>query len=294
MRKIIACAVLVIVLASCIGQKEWTVDEWREHLSFATPPLGLDASTMIPGFRNIEGLPKGTHIVYDVDAVGVLQGTDVTVDMTIGFTVAGTDIVDGINCTALDVDIEMDMNFMGESLIMSIKGKEWIDENGAPVKVEEETVMEFGEFKIPVSIKVNQAGEEIYNEHDCWVMSGTQSLEIMGITAGGEITEYVDKKSYSIVRAITKIGDEEADTGYIEPPISVLDQVWELGNRETVTTDSGTYDCQVIYLKQDGQTMGTIWASEDVRAPIQYVYSYETTDTTLEMTMTLVEYTAGV
>ena len=293
MKKIVVCAILVIVLASCIGQTEWTIDEWREHISFASPPLGQDPASMIAGFHNIEELPTGTHIVFDIQAEGVLQGTNVTVDMTMGFTVAGTDTVDGIECTVVDVDIEMNMNIMDESLIMRVKGKEWVDRNGAPVKVDEEATMEIGEFKIPFSINVGRTGEELYQGHDCWVLSGTQSLEIMGISAGGKITEYMDKESHAIVRSITTIGEEEADTGYIEPPIFVLGLTWELGGRETITTELGTYDCQIIYVKQNGELMGTIWATEDIRSPIKYVYSYETTDTDLEMTMTLVEYTAG-
>ncbi len=293
MKKIVVCAILVLVLASCIGQKEWTVDEWREHLSFATPPLGQDPASMIAGFHNIGELPTGTHVVFDVTAEGVLQGMSVTVDMTMGYTAAGTDTVDGIECTVVDVDIEMHMNVMDEVLIMSVKGKEWVDRNGAPVKIDEEATMELGEFKIPFSIEVSRTGEELYHGHDCWILSGTQGLEIMGISAGGEITEYIDKESYTIVRSITTIGEEEADTGYIEPPIFVLGLTWELGGREAITTELGTFDCQIIYVKQNGELIGTIWATEDIKVPIKYVYSYETTDTDLEMTMTLVEYTAG-
>ena len=292
MKKIIVCVILIMVLASCIGQKEeWTVEDWKEHISFMRPPVGQDAASMVSGFRNVEDLPIGTHMVFDVETVGVYQGTDMTMDMTLGLTISGKDTVDGIDCTVVDLTIEMDMDTSAGSLGMTITGKEWLGSTGTPVKVEEEATMKIGEFDIPMSIEMERTGEELYHGHDCWVLTGTQTVEIMGITtAGGEILEYMDKESSAIVRAVTTIGEEEVDTGYVEPPIPVEDLKWELGNRETVTTDLGTYDCQVIYLKENGETIGTIWANEEIRAPIKYVFSYKTADINLEMTVILVEY----
>jgi len=296
MKRIIIFAILMVVLTSCIGQQEesaWSVQDWKEHLSLVTPPLGQDATSMISGFQTPENLPIGTRTVSAVTLEGTFRGVYTTTDMTMDIHIAGTEVINGQDCTVVDVVIEMEMEMesQDQSMSMDIKGTEWLDKDGAPVKVKEDVIMGIGEFDIPMSIEMERTGEELYHGHECWVFSGTQTMEIMGLAeTEGSIEEYMDKKTFSVVRTLTEIEGEKVDTGYIEPPIQVEDLVWELGNRETITTELGTYDCQVIYLKENGEIVGTIWAHEDVKAPIKYVFSYETADMNLEMTMILVEY----
>jgi hypothetical protein len=302
MRKKILFILFIVALASlCIGQEETDekeqapegVEKWKEQLSFMSPPSGQDATSMIPAFVNAEELPLGTHIVYQIVSEGVSQGVDISSDMTMDFTLSGREPVKGIDCTVIDVVITADMESQGQAITMTIEGKEWIDADGVPVKVEEDITMSMGEFSIPLSLVLERTGEEQYHGHDCWVFSGTQTTSMMGMSTEGTVTEYMDKESYAVVRVITGIGGEEVDTGYMEPPVAMKDLEWVLGDTETITTAMGTYNCQIIYLKELGETVGTIWATEDVSAPIKYEYSYETEDSSMTMTMTLIEYTLG-
>ncbi len=294
MKRIITFAILMVVLASCIGQQEesgWSVQDWKEHLFLVTPPLGQDVTSMISGFRDPENLPIGTRTVFAVTHEGTFGGAYITTDMTMDIHIVGTEVINGQDCTVVDVVIEMEMESQDQSMSMDIKGTEWLDKEGAPLRVKEDVIMGIGEFDIPMSIEMERTGEELYHGHECWVFSGTQTMEIMGLVeTEGTIEEYMDKETFSVVRTLTEIEGEKVDTGYIEPPIPVEDLVWELGNRETITTELGTYECQVIYLKENGEIVGTIWAHEDVKAPIKYVFSYETANMNLEMTMILVEY----
>jgi hypothetical protein len=296
MRRITICALVIVVLTSlCIGQREeFTLQEWKDHISFASPPSGQDPTSMISGVRNVDELPVGTHMVFEIESEGTSQGVNIGTNMTLGMTVSGREVVEGIHCTVLDIAMEMEMETQGVSMVLAVEGKEWVDETGTPVKVEEEVAMKFGEYEIPMQLNINRTGEELIYGHDCWVFTGTQTMEVMGIQGEeSKVIEYMDKESKAIIQAITTIGEEEVDTGYIEPPIPVEDLQWELGGRESVTTPMGTYDCQIIYLKENEEVVGTIWATEDIRAPIKYVFSYETADMDLEMTMTLIEYTLG-
>ena len=306
MKKLAICALLVVMLTCmCIGQQEQEspeqqespesqVQKWKDHLSFVSPPLGQDATTLVPAFRNIEELPAGTHIVYNVVSEGTAQGADLATDMTLDLTIAGEDVVNGIDCVVVDLVIEMEMVSMGEQLEMVIQAKEWIDEDGVPVKLEEDATMMFGEFSIPISMTVERTGEEQYQGHDCWVLTGTQTTEIMGMTLeGGNVVEYIDKDTSSVVRVISGIGEEEADTGYMEPVTPVEELDWELGGTESITTPAGTYECQVISLEETGETVGTIWAAEEVIVPVKYTFSYRTSSMNLDLTMTLMEYTLG-
>lgn len=68
-------------------------------------------------------------------------------------------------------------------------------------------------------------------------------------------------------------GSYEPDAKYIEG--TYAGRKWELGSRERITTELGTFDCQVIYLKDNGRTTGTIWANEKIRTPIKYIVYYE-------------------
>lgn len=300
--KNIALVVLAIVMASmCIGQQPqeekeprgWTVQQWRDHLTFMSPPLGQDATSMVPAFRNSEALPIGTHIVYQVQSVGTFRGAPTSMDMTMDVTISGKEVINGIDCTVMDIVMDILMGSRDESFTMVISGKEWVDQYGTPVRVEEETTMKFSEYDVPISMTVERTGEELYYGHDCWVFSGTQTTNVMGKMTEGVVLEYVDKKSAQVVRAVITVGEEEADTGYIEPPLSIEELEWKLGERETATTEMGEYDCQIIYLKEDDEVVGTLWVNEDIRAPLKYVFSYRTADMDLVLTMTLIEYTLG-
>jgi len=97
------------------------------------------------------------------------------------------------------------------------------------------------------------------------------------MTTEGSVTEYMDKESSQVIRVITEIATETDDT--------------QLGGRETVKTPPGTYDCQVIYLKENNEVVGTIWVNEEIRVPVKYVATYKTEYMDMEVTMTLVEYT---
>lgn len=301
MKKKIIFTLFIVALASlCIGQEETPeqetqkgVEKWKEHLSFVSPPSGQDVASMVPAFFNAEELPIGTRMVYEITSEGVSQGVAVSSKMTVDITISGRESVKGIDCTVLDVTMEMEVESMGQAMPMTIQGKEWVDQNGAPVKVEEEITMSFGEFEIPLSMTLERVGEEVYHGHDCWVLSGTQTSTAMGMTTEGVITEYMDKESFSVVRVITSMGGEEIDTEYIEPPTPLEELEWELGSTETITTAMGVYDCQIIYLKENGETVGTIWAHEDFKTPIKYEFSYKTGETEIKLTMTMIEYTLG-
>lgn len=309
MKNILCVMLIMALLCSCISQKKpaeapgltgetgaeetqgWTVDQWKEHLSFATLPLGQDPTSMVAGFRNVGDLPTGTHITYNMKSDGIFQGAKTTSDATMDLTVSGTEVVDGITCTVMDVATNMNVESEGSTMVITIDGKEWLDEEGVPVKVEENVSMKFGEYVIPMSIALERTGEEIYNGRDCWVFTGTQTMEVLGTKAEGNITEYMDKETCSVVRVMSTIGDQNVDTGYMEPPKPPETQEWESDGRESITTPAGTYDCQVIYLKENGKKVGTIWANEDVNVPIKYTFTYEAENTTLEVTATLVAYT---
>lgn len=302
MKHVIPFALLVVVLASlCIGQQEqpqgeqegWTVQDWKDHLTFINPPSGQDATSMIPVFRHADELPVGTHIVFQIESTGSIRGAPTSIDTTLDLTIAGRETINGIDCTVVDIAIEMEMESSGETLPLTIHGKEWVDANGIPVKVEEEVTMTISEFEIPMSLMVERTGEEVYQGHECWVFSGPLTVDIMGMTTEGSVTEYMDKESFQVIRVITEIATETDDTQYMEPPPSVEELEWELGGRETVKTPSGTYDCQVIYLKENNEVVGTIWVNEEIRVPVKYVATYKTEYMDMEVTMTLVEYTSG-
>jgi len=155
MKRIIIFAILMVVLTSCIGQQEesaWSVQDWKEHLSLVTPPLGQDATSMISGFRTPENLPIGTRTVSAVTLEGTFRGAYITTDMTMDIYIVGTEVINGQDCTVVDVAIEMEMEMesQDQSMSMDIKGTEWLDKDGAPVKVKEDVIMGIGEFDIPM------------------------------------------------------------------------------------------------------------------------------------------------
>ena len=295
MKKIIVCVILITVLASCIGQKEeWTVEDWKEHLYFTNPSVDQNAPTMVTGLSNVEDMAVGTHMAFKIEFEGTVEDMEVPYEMTMEFTISGKETVDGVDTVVLDVTVDMDMELLGESMNITFDGKEWVDAEGAPVKFEGTATGEVMGMEVPMLFAMERTGEEPYHGHDCWIYETTQSVEMMGVPGMEmKVVQYMDKETFAIVRMITEMMEEETDSGYIEPILSLGDIEWELGHRETITTDLGTYDCQVIYLKENGITIGTIWANEEVRAPIKYEISYEEGDTKFAMTMTLIKYSLG-
>jgi hypothetical protein len=298
MKKFVVVAIYVIALmSSCIGQ-EWTVEEWRTHLTFVNPSTEQNSTGMLTGFENIEELPAGTHMAFKIDADTTFEGTDVPFTLTLGFTVTGKEAREGVDYTVVDVtmnmEVEMEMEGSDSTLTMTFEGKEWVDTTGSPVTMEGTATGKIGEFEMPISFAMERIGEEQYHGHDCWIYEVTQSMEMEGFPTGEiKAVQYMDKKSYAVVRTIAEFMGEETDSGYTEPVFSYGELQWELGARETITTDMGTYDCQIIYLLDDGETVGTIWANEDVRAPIKYEISFKQEDMEFTMIMTLIEYTLG-
>lgn len=315
MKRIIIVAILVAALiSSCISQEEkvkeeeieekgakeeevgkeeeeeeWTAETWKEHLFFLDI-REQSAPGLVTGLRNLEALPVGTHLAYEVEFGGD-EEKGMLYEIIIGLTVSGEETISGIDCTVIDLTQEMEMESFGITMTTVFEGTEWVDDTGVPVKMEGTAVGKSEEIEMPVEFTGERIGEESYQGHECWVYEMTQSSEMMGQSVEMEYVQYVDKSSYAVVRTITKIMGAEQDSGYLKPAVPVEEFEWELGNRETITTQMGTFDCQVIYLKVNDKVFGTIWANEEYRVPLKYVYSPQVEDTEFEMTMTLVEYT---
>lgn len=305
MKKILVAAILVMALmSSCIGQKkEFTIDDWKKHLAFSDPHTSQNYD-WVSGFHNVEELPLGTHIVLNVEFEGTAEETEMWPDTTVGLTISGREAVDGIDCTVIEYTMDMEIETFGEKMILALEGTGWVDETGGIVKTEGTAEEEFRGKKRLGKASGKRTGEEQYHGHDCWVFTTLQSTEVAGVPATEEevvqYTEYMDKESHAVVRMITKVLGEEIDTGYIEPEIPSFGELqWKLGDRETITTEMGTYQCQIIYLKENdepgetGETVGTIWANEEIRVPLKYVISLKTEGAGIEMVMTLIEYTLG-
>lgn len=319
MKKLNGLGILVILfvalLSSCIGQEEsekiegtieetgetgaveetgteeigWTVDEWREHLFFLDM-REQSALGMVSGLRNLDALPMGTHMKYRVEFGGELSQTGAPADIIIGLTKSGTESIDGIECTVIDFTQEMKMEAFGMTMNTLAEGTEWVDETGAPVKMEATATGESEEIEMLTEFTGIRTGEESYEGHECWVYEMTQTSEVAGETAEMKIKQYVDKNSYAVVRVFYEVMGIEQDSGYLKPGVSTGEFEWELGNRETIITEMGTFDCQIIYLKTDGKIIGTIWANEEYKAPIKYYYSYKAEGSQFDMTLTLLEY----
>jgi hypothetical protein len=320
MQKIIVLAIFFMALiSSCIGQEEaediegtieeieeagekeeagepeiveeegWTAEQWKEHLFFLDM-REQSAMGMISGLRNLDALPMGTHMKYNVAFGGELEQTGAPIDIIIGLTISGKESVDGIECTVIDFTQEMQMESFGITMNMIAEGIEWVDETGAPVKMEATAEADSEEMEMLTTFTGNRIGEESYKGHECWIYEMTQTSEVMDQSTEMKLVQYVDKSSYAVVRTIYEMMGTEQDSGYLEPAVSTGEFDWELGNRETITTPMGTFDCQIIYLKENNKVLGTIWANEEYNAPIKYFYSYKTEDTEFEMTLTLLEY----
>ena len=250
------------------------------------------SSNMAPGLINAEELPVGTHMEFEVTAVESIETEEVPIDMTIGMTVLDREVINGKDCAVIETIMEMGMEVEDESVTMTAETKEWRDKTGAPLKMEGSMTMNFLGMETPMKFSGEVVGEEVYEGHDCWVVDVAFEIETMEIST----TIYMDKESYAAVRTIVE-EKEWVDSGYNAGATYVAGLEWVLGGRETITTELGTYDCQVIYLQENGETVGTIWVNENIKAPLKYVITAELENIgmiiTIEMTMVLVEYTWG-
>ncbi|MGD2250600.1 MAG: hypothetical protein PVF58_19570 [Candidatus Methanofastidiosia archaeon] len=287
--------VLFIILTGCITQSApSTIDEWKEHISILNPPLGQDPTSMVSGGHNIDTLPVGTRITLDVDSKRVYNDIDTATTMVITAVVTGKEYIQNKECTIFDITIDMHVTIVNESMDITITSTEWVDSTGAPVKVDEVITMKFNGMEVPMKISVTRKAEGTFYGHECWVYTGVQTMGIEEEEPEeSSIIEYMEKKSCAVIQTITSIGDEPVNTGYMEPPVGISDCEWELGKKERITTDAGRYTCQVIHLKHNGSVVATIWAHETVKVPIKYVYHYQTKDSDIQYTMTLLEYSPG-
>ncbi|MBU7015805.1 MAG: hypothetical protein HXS43_13345 [Theionarchaea archaeon] len=287
--------ITMLLLCLCIGQEEeWTVDDWKDHLMFVSPS-GTQGG--IPGFvptsSTVMTLPVGTHMVFDVVSEGTVGELEMPTRMVLGLRYLGTERVNEKECAALQITMNMEIEMYGESMAMASEGKEWIGEDGAPVKMDFRATGNLAGIEIPISLTGGLTEETQYQGHECWVFTVTQKVEMAGPSTEMEMIMYMDKESRALVRIVAKMGEIEQDSGYMEPVFSIGPSTWELGPEETVTTPLGTYKCQVIYVVEEGKTVGTIWATKDVRAPVKYIYTFENGDSNLEVTMVLIEYSSG-
>lgn len=310
MKKVIITAIIAVVLiTACIGQEEelpvegeskepglWTIEDWRNHLSLMDPTLSQEASTLLPGFRNPQNLGIGTHLVYDLEMKGKILGAEMPILAIMDITFSGKETINGVDCFIIDLLTSMEMTAQNMSIEMEMVGTEWIDDTtGALVKaiLQMQADLQEEEPPLPISITIERVGEEEYEGHDCWILELRQEMEISGSDAGEiEVLQYVDKESQAVVRQLMTFGDQKIDSGYIEPP-PPDETEWELGNVETITTELGTYECQIIYIKQGGETLGTLLASKEFKIPLKYVFTASQTGSSITTTMILIAYTLG-
>ena len=300
MNKGIVCMTLLLVAMTtlCIGQESvQTAQDWKDSLYFVNPPMGPStASDLVTGFGNMP--PAGALLDYRVELVETKEGTVNSNDMTMQVSILEKDIVDGKECTVLHIFTRRKIQFQEFSFIVTSTQKEWIDANGALVKLDvEDTSTEFigngeivlGGMEIPIKTTGALKGEEHYNGHDCWIFLVTHISGTGEIASKKEVTMYLDKETHLMVRKITKTDKKEEDSGYIEPVISP-GSIWEMGPREKLDTSMGLYDCQIIYIKKSGEIVGKIWVTEEMKTPLKYMYFFETEDSSTTVTMTLIWY----
>jgi hypothetical protein len=284
---ILVMILTVLIFSFMSYERRWTVEEWKDHLFIPSPRMDQTMSNMITGFDNIEELPPGTHILFKGKADGYSQEDTAVFDMTIDVTVQNG-LIQGKDVTIIEITLEMEH----PSVSLGIKNTEWVDRTGTPLRMEGEirtALVEGTESLTRYTLEL--IGEEQYKGLECWVYAGTERTDVTGMDVNieTEIMQYIDKESKAVVRVITNNGqvDQSVDT----PSMSKLE--WELGGKETITTDMGRYDCQVIYLKKDDEIVGTMWVNKAFRTPLKYIILYETEDTKLEIDMTLAKYMRG-
>jgi hypothetical protein len=283
---------LLILSTACISQKELTVEEWKEQLVLLNPPLGQDPMSMITGIDNIGILPVGTYVKVQVEYQGTVQGIDTAARMTIDLTVLKRDVSHSGLLTVLGVGIDAHFESQNETVDVVIEGTEWLDEEGVPVRIEEEVTMNLGGFEVPMVFAINRTGEEVYQGRDCWSFMGTQTINLPGL-GESRVLGYIDKESKTVVRAMTSIGGEEVDTGFFEPPVAFEALEWNVGSQESVVTELGKIKCRTIYLTLEGQKIGTLWANKDILVPVKVTRTYTSEDLDLTVTTTLEAYQSG-
>ncbi|MGC1121152.1 MAG: hypothetical protein WBA22_08660, partial [Candidatus Methanofastidiosia archaeon] len=212
--------------------------------------------------------------------------------MTLDMTVLKREVSHSGLLTVLGVGIDAHFESQNETIDVVIEGTEWLDEEGVPVRIEEEVTMNLGGFEVPMVFAVNRTGEEVYEGRECWVFMGTQTINLPGL-GESRVLGYIDKESKTVVRAMTSIGGEEVDTGFVEPPVTFEALEWNVGSQESVVTELGKLKCQAIYLTYDGQKVGTLWVNEDILVPVKVTRTYTSEDMDLTVTMTLEEYQPG-
>lgn len=310
MKKFVITAIIAVTLiTACIGQQEetpvegekvetegWTAEDWKNHLSLMDPTLSQEASTLLPGFRNPQNLTVGTHLVYDLEMEGTILGMEMSIPAVMDITFSGKETIDGIDCLIIDLLTSMEMTAQNMTMKMEMVGTEWIDDTtGALVKAVLDMEADMGgeEAPLPMSLTIERVGEEQYKDHDCWILELRQEMEITGADTGEiKVLQYMDKESQAVVRQLITFGEQEIDSGYIEPP-PPGETEWELGAVETITTELGTYECQLIYLKQGGETIGTLWASKEFSTPLKYIFSASQAGSSFTTTTILIAYSAG-
>jgi hypothetical protein len=281
--------VFLILSTACINQKELTVEEWKQQLVLLDPPLGQDPMSMITGIDNVGILPVGAYVKVKVEYQGTVQGVDTAAQMTIDMTVLKREVSHSGLLTVLGVGIDAHFESQNETIDVAIEGTEWLDEEGVPVRIEEEVTMNLGGFEVPMVFAISRTGEEVYEGRECWVFMGTQTINLPGL-GESRVLGYIDKGSKTVVRAMTSIGGEEVDTGFVEPPVIVGALTWDLGSQESVSTAMGKVQCQVIHLLNGNQEVGTLWVNKDMAVPVRIVRSYESESMDLEVTVTLDTY----
>lgn len=281
--------VVLLLSTACISQKELTVEEWKQQLVFVTPPLGQDPTSMIAGISNVGILPVGAHFEVEAEYSGAVQGVSVDAHVAIGITVLERQVSRSELLTVLGVTIDSHYESQNEAVDVTVEGTEWLDGEGVPVRIEEEVTINVGGFDVPMGFMLNRTGENMCGDRECWVFMGTQTINLSGL-GESRILGYLDKESGIVVRAMTSIGGEEVDTGFMEPPVTVDTFTWELGSQESVSTDRGRIKCQVIHLMDNSQKVGTLWVNKDIPIPVQIVRSYMSSYMDLNVTVTLVSY----
>ncbi|MBU7039311.1 MAG: hypothetical protein HXS45_00775, partial [Theionarchaea archaeon] len=227
-RHYLSIAIAIVLLSLCIGQEEeWTVDDWKDHLMFVNPS-GTQGG--IPGFVPTSGtvrtLPVGTHMVFTVTSEGQVGELEMPTSMVLGLTYLGTERVNGKECAALQIAMNMEMEMYGESMAMTSEGKEWIGEDGAPVKMDFQAKGSMAGIEIPISLTGILTEETVYQGYDCWVFTTTQKVDMAGPSTEMEMIMYMDKESRAFVRIVAKMGDLEQDSGYIQPIFSIGPSTW--------------------------------------------------------------------
>lgn len=284
---ILVMILTVLIISSMNYERRWTVEKWYDHLFLFNPRMDQTMSNVITGFENIEELPPGTHILFKGAAEAYSQEDTILFDMYMDVAVQNGE-VHGKEVTLVEITLEMEH----PSISLGVKNIEWLDRTGTPLRIEGEIKTALVEGTTSLTrYTLELVGEEKFEGLNCWVYTGTERIDVTGMDMNTEteVIQYVDKDSTAVVRVITNNGQEDKT---VDTP-SMSKSEWELGDKETITSDMGSYDCQVIYLKEKDAIVGIMWVNKAFRTPLKYTIFYVTEDTTLKMDMTLVTYVWG-